>query len=718
MKKILTFVIALMMTLPSLYAKEGMWLPILLQLLNEKEMQEMGMKITTEDIYSVNNASLKDAIVIFGGGCTGEIVSNNGLLFTNHHCGYGAIQQHSSIDHDYLTNGFWAKNKNEELPCEGLKVTLLVRMEEVTDKVLKDVTNDITEVKRREIIKENSQKVIDEATKDTHYKASVEEFFYGNNYYLFVYEVFEDVRLVGAPPSNIGKFGGDTDNWMWPRHTGDFSVFRIYADKDNKPAKYSKDNKPYTPKKFLKISLKGYEQDDFTFVFGYPGSTNEYLPASAIKLTTDVRDDISISVRDLKLKTMNAYSDADPKVRIQYASKTAGVANGWKKWKGEVQGIKRFKGIETKTNYEKEFTDWCNKNNKKEYLNLLPILNEQYEKSVPYEKAYRYFVEAGLGMEIVRFSANFRKLVRLSKVKDKDKESIELEIESLLSQTESFFKDYHQPIDEELTPILLKEYYENVPQDVRPDFFNIIDKKYNGDFDKFSQNMFKKTMFTDKDNLINFLNNYKPSNYKKLEKDPAYAIYSSLIDSYVDNIYPELSKIQTTIDSTMRFYVKAQMEFEEDNAFYPDANFTLRVTYGKIEGFKPFDGANYNYFTTLDGVMEKEDPNNYDYVVVPKLKQLYTMKDYGRYADKDGTMHTCFIGSNHTTGGNSGSPVLNAEGHLIGLNFDSNWQGTMSDLIYDPDMCRNIMVDIRYCLFIIDKFAGAGYLLDEMEIIE
>ncbi|MGI6718306.1 MAG: S46 family peptidase [Bacteroidales bacterium] len=718
MKKILTFVIALMMTLPSLYAKEGMWLPILLQLLNEKEMQEMGMKITTEDIYSVNNASLKDAIVIFGGGCTGEIVSNNGLLFTNHHCGYGAIQQHSSIDHDYLTNGFWAKNKNEELPCEGLKVTLLVRMEEVTDKVLKDVTNDITEVKRREIIKENSQKVIDEATKDTHYKASVEEFFYGNNYYLFVYEVFEDVRLVGAPPSNIGKFGGDTDNWMWPRHTGDFSVFRIYADKDNKPAKYSKDNKPYTPKKFLKISLKGYEQDDFTFVFGYPGSTNEYLPASAIKLTTDVRDDISISVRDLKLKTMNAYSDADPKVRIQYASKTAGVANGWKKWKGEVQGIKRFKGIETKTNYEKEFTDWCNKNNKKEYLNLLPILNEQYEKSVPYEKAYRYFVEAGLGMEIVRFSANFRKLVRLSKVKDKDKESIELEIESLLSQTESFFKDYHQPIDEELTPILLKEYYENVPQDVRPDFFNIIDKKYNGDFDKFSQNMFKKTMFTDKDNLINFLNNYKPSNYKKLEKDPAYAIYSSLIDSYVDNIYPELSKIQTTIDSTMRFYVKAQMEFEEDNAFYPDANFTLRVTYGKIEGFKPFDGANYNYFTTLDGVMEKEDPNNYDYVVVPKLKQLYTMKDYGRYADKDGTMHTCFIGSNHTTGGNSGSPVLNAEGHLIGLNFDRNWQGTMSDLIYDPDMCRNIMVDIRYCLFIIDKFAGAGYLLDEMEIIE
>lgn len=716
MKKILTFVIALLMTFPSLYAKEGMWLPILLQLLNEKEMQEMGMKITAEDIYSVNNASLKDAIVIFGGGCTGEIVSNNGLLFTNHHCGYGAIQKLSSIDHDYLTNGFWAKNKNEELPCEGLSVTLLVRMEEVTDEVLKGVTNDITEAQRREIIKENSKKITDKATEGTHYKADVEEFFYGNNYYLFIYEVFTDVRLVGAPPSNIGKFGGDTDNWMWPRHTGDFSVFRIYADKDNKPAEYSKDNKPYTPKKFLKISLQGYEQDDFTFVFGYPGSTNEYLPASAIKLTTDVRDAISISVRDLKLKTMNAYSEADPKVRIQYASKSAGVANGWKKWMGEVQGIQRFKGIETKTKYEKEFTKWCKQNNKKEYLDLLPILNEQYEKSIPYEKAYRYFIESGLGMEVVRFSSNFRRLVRLSKAKDK--ESIDLEIENLIATTEAFFKDYHQPIDEELTPILLKEYYYNVPKDVLPDFFNTIDQKYNGNFEKYSEDIFKKTMFTNKDDVINFLNNYKPSKYKKLEKDPAYKIYSSLIDSYLENIYPELSKIQSTIDSTMRYYMKAQMEFEEDKAFYPDANFTLRVTYGKIEGFKPFDGANYNYFSTLDGVMEKEDPNNYDYVVVPKLKQLYKSKDYGRYADKDGTMHTCFIASNHTTGGNSGSPVLNAEGHLIGLNFDRNWQGTMSDLIYDPDMCRNIMVDIRYCLFIIDKFAGAGYLLDEMEIIE
>ncbi|MDL2239804.1 S46 family peptidase [Bacteroidales bacterium OttesenSCG-928-L14] len=716
MKKILSilFVIILFNTLQ---AKEGMWLPILLQQLNEKEMQSMGMKISAEDIYSINQASLKDAIVIFGGGCTGEVVSNEGLLFTNYHCGYGNIQRHSSLDHDYLTDGFWAMDRNEELYCPGLTVRFLVRMEEVTNEALVGITDEMSQLEREKLLEKNIETITELAVDGTHYKAIVEEFYYGNQYFLFVYETFKDIRLVGAPPSNIGKFGGDTDNWMWPRHTGDFAVFRIYADNENMPADYSAENKPYTPKNFLKISLKGVDEGDFTFVFGYPGTTNEYLPAKAVECITEIENPISIGIRDQKLNVMNAYSEKDPLIRIQYANKIAGIANGWKKWIGESLGVQRVDGVQKKLDYETEFNKWAKTQNN-DYSSIIETLNTSYDNIIPYKIAYRYFAEAGLGIELVGFARRFAGLVEHSKTNPKDVETLNKLLGNLKGTTKSFFKDYCESIDKELTPTLLQIYYENIERDLMPDFFFNFEKKFKGDFDSYTDHIFQNSMFTDKDKLLKFIEDYKPSHYKKIEKDPAYQIYSSLFSMYRDNVYPNIAKYQAEIDSTMRFYMKAQMEFEKDKVFYPDANFTLRVTYGNVSGFNPQDAVTYNYFTTLEGIMEKEDPNVYDYVVEDKLKELYNNKDYGRYVDKDGSMHVCFIASNHTTGGNSGSPVLNANGELIGLNFDRNWQGTMSDIMYDPDRCRNITLDIRYCLFIIDKYANAKHLLNEMVIVE
>ncbi|MDR2084713.1 MAG: S46 family peptidase [Bacteroidales bacterium] len=719
MKKALLLFLAGFFMINISFSKEGMWLPILLQQLNEKEMQEMGMKISAEDIYSVNQASLKDAIVIFGGGCTGEVVSNEGLLLTNYHCGYGNIQRHSSLENDYLTDGFWAMNRSEELYCPGLTVSFLVSMQEVTEEALAGVNDNMSQAEREKILNENIKKITEDAVKDANYKSIVEEFYYGNQYFLFIYEIFKDIRLVGAPPSNIGKFGGDTDNWMWPRHTGDFAVFRIYADNDNLPANYSADNKPYTPKNFLKISLAGVEEDDFTFVFGYPGTTNEYLPAIAVKSITEIENPIAIGIRDKKLNVMNAYSERDPLIRIQYANKIAGIANGWKKWIGESQGVNRINGVQKKLDYEKEFNQWAvTQSINPNYSSIINTLNTSYENIIPYKVAYKYFYEAGLGIELVSFARRFASLVQNSKEKSDDAETMNKLLNTSKSNIESFFKDYNQTIDRELAPVLLKIYYDNIDRDLMPDFFLTVEKKFNGDFDRFADYIFDNSMFSNKEKLTDFINNYKPSQYKKIEKDPAYVIYSSLFSMYRENIYPNLAKYQAEIDSTMRFYMKAQMEFEKDKVFYPDANFTLRVAYGNVAGFNPQDAVNYLPYTTIEGIMEKEDPNIYDYVVENKLKELYNNKDYGRYADKGGNMRVCFIASNHTTGGNSGSPVLNANGELVGLNFDRCWQSTMSDIMYDPDRCRNITLDIRYCLFIIDKFAGAGHLLDEMLIVE
>ena len=694
-----------------LFAGEGMWIPMLLQF-NEKEMQEMGMKITADDIYSINHGSLKDAIVLFGGGCTGEIVSDRGLLLTNHHCGYGYIQRHSSVAHDYLTDGFWAMNESEELPCPGLTVTILREMRDVTEKVLNGVTDDMGEAERAAKIEENIQKIVATVQEQTEYKVNVEPFFLGNEYYLLLNEVFKDVRLVGCPPSNIGKFGGDTDNWVWPRHTGDFSIFRIYADKDGKPADYSQDNIPYKPAKHLDISLKGANEGDFAFVFGYPAHTSEYLPAVAVDQEANLLDPIRVALRGKVLDIYNKYQEQDPKVRIQYAAKHANIGNGWKKWMGVTEGINNFKGIERKKAYEAQFQEWClQARNRYMYIDLLKNFDANYKALEPYELAYTYLTEAGLRIELVNFAGKF---IGLSEVtKDTPQEEIDKMLASLQKAATAFFKDYHQPIDREVAATLLDAYLKAQPAEFRPAFLNEINN-----VEKYVDNLFSKSLLSDEASVIAFLDNFKPKDAKKLQKDPAVKVFQSLIDFYLNSVADALESISIDNERLQRIYMKGQMVMEPEKRFSPDANFTLRVTYGKVEGFCPKDGHQYNCFTTLDGIMQKENPDIYDYVVEPRLKQLYNSKDYGRYADKDGTMHVAFTASVHTTGGNSGSPILNAEGQLLGLNFDRCWEGTMSDLIYDPSICRNISVDIRYVLFIIDKFAGAHHLIDEMTIVE
>ena len=712
MKRITLF-ITLILTLSVGIAKagEGMWIPMLLQY-NEKEMQEMGMKITAEDIYSINHSSLKDAIVLFGGGCTGEIVSDYGLLLTNHHCGYGYIQKHSSVEHDYLTNGFWAMNRGEELPCPGLKVTFLREMRDVTEKILTGVTMDMTELERQGKIEENKKKLIDQFEKETTYKVRIVPFFLGNEYYALFNEVYTDVRLVGCPPSNIGKFGGDTDNWVWPRHTGDFSVFRVYADKDGHPTDYSKDNIPYKPAKHLDISLKGAEEGDFAFVFGYPAHTNEYLPAVAVDQEANLIDPIVVDLRGKVLDIYNKYQEQDPKVRIQYAAKHASIGNGWKKWMGVTEGINHFHGVEKKRAFEKNFQEWAvGARNRYMYIDLLNQFEKNYKELEPYQLAYTYLAEAGMRIELIKFAGSFDRLSDVTK--DTPQEEIDRAVTALKASTATFFKDYYEPIDREVAKMLLGEYLKAQPADFRPDFLNDIK-----DVDSYVDNLFNKSMFTDEAKVNAFLDNFKPKDAKKLQKDPALKVCHSMVEFNHFKVYDNMVNLNNDNNRLQRLYMKGQMEMQTEKRLFPDANFTLRVTYGKVEGFKPQDGKTYRHFTTLEGIMEKENPDIYDYVVEPRLKELYNKKDYGRYADKDGSMHVAFTASVHTTGGNSGSPILNAEGQLLGLNFDRCWEGTMSDLIYDPAICRNISVDIRYVLFIIDKFAGAGHLIDEMTIVE
>ncbi|HPE87529.1 MAG: S46 family peptidase [Bacteroidales bacterium] len=722
MKRMKTLALAMLMAFSSgmLLAGEGMWIPLFLKALNEKEMQDMGMRISAEDIYSINQACLKDAIVIFGGGCTGELISDEGLLLTNHHCGYGNIQKHSTLEHDYLTDGFWAMSRKEELPNPGLSVTLLIRMEDVTQAVLSNVTTTMTEAERESIINKNIKALTAEAVNETHYEAIIKPFYYGNEYYMFVYERFTDVRLVGAPPSNIGKFGGDTDNWMWPRHTGDFSVFRVYADKNNKPNDYSDDNVPYKPKKHLSISLKGVEPDDFTFVFGYPGTTTEYVPSFEVQSVTEVENPVAIHLRTKRLDIIKAAMNNDPRVRIQYSAKAASIANGWKKMIGENRGINRLDGLDQKRAFEAEFSQWTTTTPElqQQYGNLLPAFDSVYQNLMPLRESFAYMINAGMGAEIIAFAYSFDRLMKMSEKKNTPPEALEKIIGQLKISTETFFKDYVKEVDHEIFYTVLKEYYENGNPEFAPEFFNTVAEKYKGDFIAFADDVFEKTLFADKASVLSFLDQYKPSKRKKIAKDPAFRIAESVFTSYFNNIAPGMQVLEQQTDSLMRIYMQAQREMQNEKRFYPDANFTMRVTYGKVEGYSPMDAVNYQYFTTLEGIMEKEDPEIYDYVVEDRLKELYHSGDYGRYGDKDGSMHVCFIASNHTTGGNSGSPVLNADGHLLGLNFDRNWEGTMSDLMYDPDQCRNITLDIRYCLFIIDKFAGAGHLLEEMTIIE
>ncbi len=698
-------------------ADEGMWIPLYLQSLNETEMKSMGMRISAEDIYSINKSSLKDAILLFGRGCTAELVSGEGLILTNHHCGYGNIQSHSSIENDYLTTGFWAKNKNEELPNKGLTVTLLIRIEDVTQKILNGVKNNMTEQERNEIIESNIKKTSKEATKGTHYTATIKPFYYGNQYFMFVNETFKDVRLVGAPPSNIGKFGGDTDNWMWPRHTGDFSLFRVYTAPDGSPAEYSKENIPYKPKKFLEISLKGYKKGDFTFVFGYPGSTEQFTTSHGVELKTKFQNPIAIQMRQNRIEIIKKYSDNNSQIRINYAAKVAGIANGWKKWIGENKGIKRLNTINNKQVLENKFQIWANENNvrKEKYGTLINSFNQIYNDMKPYQLSATYFFEAAYSLDIFKFALSFKNLIVRSKTSqteiDKDM------ISKLITNSDSWFKSNDIIINKETAIKLLSSYYKNHSREWQPEILLSIGDKYKGDFNLAMNQIFKNSIFTDKERLIKFLTEYKSKNYTIIENDIIYQLATGTQNYYIEKIKEQYSSFDYKLDSLYRIYVSALFEIMPNKRFYPDANLTLRVAYGNIDDYEPFDGVKYNYYSTLEGIIEKENPDIYDYVVEEKLKNLWKNKDYGIYADQNGKLPIAFIATNHTTGGNSGSPVLNADGQLIGINFDRNWEGTMSDLNYHPDYCRNISLDIRYCLFIIDKYAQAKWLINEMKIV-
>ena len=707
MKKLIITFLVVLITNATLHAKEGMWLPLLLKTLNESDMQRMGLKLSAEDIYSVNQSSLKDAVVSFGGFCTGEIISDQGLILTNHHCGYGKIQSHSSVENDYLTNGFWAMNHSEELKNPGLTATFIVRMEDVTDAVLDGIGDDVNNKEREAIIGKRIDSITKQATTDTHYGAYIRPFFYGNEYYMFITETFKDIRMVGAPPSSIGKFGGDTDNWMWPRHTGDFSLFRIYANSNNMPAEYSESNVPYKPKHYFPISLDGYEQGDFTMVFGFPGRTQEYLTSYAIKQIKEVINPAQIEIRADALDVMQKHMKSSDEVRIKYASKYARVSNYWKKWIGENRGLQKADAIEMKLQLEEAFVNATK--DVEEFDELLKAFEVRYDSIEKYSLARSYFVEIPYRkIELIGLAHDFEPI--FEKI-EKEEEIEPAALDKLRNSVEAHFKDYDLNTDKELAQVLLKKYKHDMSPEFTPQFLATSD--LSGEINS----MYDKSIFINKADLLEYINDFSPKKFSKLSSDPAYKLMTQFWSIYFDKVRPEYSRLSNEIDSLSKIYIAGLRIYVPDK-YYPDANSTLRLAYGKVEDFEPADAVEYDYYTDAQGIMEKYNPESDDFDLPSDLIDLIEAKEYGPYAREDGQMPVCFIASNHTTGGNSGSPVINAKGELIGLNFDRNWEGTMSDINYDINQCRNIAVDIRYVLFVVDKFANASHLVDEMKLVK
>lgn len=720
MKKIVIILLITLLNAPFLRSDEGMWIPLLIEQFNIEIMQEKGFKLTAEDIYSVNRACMKDGVMIFGGGCTAELISPEGLLITNHHCGYGRIQSHSSLENDYLTDGFWAMSREEELANPGLTVTFLKYMEDVTDRVLKGVKKKMTEEERNTVIESNISEIVSGATAGNHYRAFVRPFYMGNQFFLFVNETYLDVRLVGAPPSAIGKFGGDTDNWMWPRHTGDFSLFRIYADENNMPADYSEDNVPYKPAYHFPISLKGVHEGDFTMVFGYPGGTSQYVPSYHISMLTDYVYPKMIELRGTKLDIIKEDMEKDPAVRIQYASKAAGISNSWKRWIGEKSGMARLGTVQKKKEFEEDFTSWLNGKRKreKEYGHILPAYKDLYDDMQVYYLVNSYTSETlgRRGVEAIGMASTFIPLVEAVASSASDDE-INALLERLSRRIPGFFQDYNMATDRSLFVAMLELYGKNMDEKWQMPEYKDLYASCDGNFKAIADDIYRQSVFTNHEKAAQFVSNFDRRLISELEADPLFLLargVNRFLDEEVRNKYIEVSREISNLD---RLYMKAQMEFAGDKLLWPDANSTLRVAYGEVGGYEPRDAVYYTHYTTLEGIIEKDNPEIYDYDVPDKLKELYYAKDYGRYS-QDGKMPVCFIADNHTTGGNSGSPVINADGHLIGVNFDRAWEGVMSDLMFNPEQSRNISLDIRYALFLIDKFAGAGYLLDEMTIIE
>ena len=707
---------ALLIGWASCRADEGMWIPMLLKKYNIEDMQKQGFKLTAEDIYDINQASLKDAVIGLGREgypfshfCTGELISDEGLMVTNHHCAFDMIQSHSSLEHNYLRDGFWAKTKDEELANPGITASILVRMEDVTDRINSQLTPEMTPEERSERIKQVSSMLEKEAVKGTNLQANVKPYFNGNQYFMSVFKIYRDVRLVGAPPSAIGKFGGDTDNWMWPRHTGDFSVLRIYAGKDNEPALYSPDNQPYKPATFFKISTKGVHEGDFTMVFGYPGTTKEYLTSYAVEQIQEIENPNKIAIRTAKLNIINAAMESDELLRIKYASKAASVANAWKKWQGEVKGLNRFNTVETKQQEEKAFRQWAA--GKPAYANLLDRYQSLYAERKDLVLAQAYLSEAGMqGAEIVSWSARVYNTLN-SEVFQKNPQQV---IEKIRAAAQEFYKDYDTETDRKILVEMLKLYNENLPAAWVPAEVQAAASK---GVEAYAAALFKKSVFASEEAFNAFISKANDKSCRKLEKDPAYSLYASIYRFNADNIAPKLSRIANEIKRLDEAWLAALMEMQPERHFYADANSTLRVAYGKVQGYAPCDAVYYKHFTTLNGIMEKDNPEIYDYDVPQRLREIYEQKDFGNYT-QEGEVPVCFIATNHTTGGNSGSPVLNAEGHLIGINFDRAWDGVMSDIQYNTEICRNISVDIRYVLFVIDKVAGASHLIDEMVLVD
>jgi hypothetical protein len=697
-------------------ADEGMWLPMLLQETVYHDMQNEGLKLSPEDIYSINQASLKDAVVQYGAGCTGAMISAEGLMLTNHHCALGRIQSLSSVANDYVTNGFWAKSRSEELPVKGISVTFIIRMEDVTSRVLGAMKPETAEAARNRIVDSVSKVIAAEALAGTKYTATVRPFYYGNQYFLIVSEVFKDVRFVGAPPRSVGDFGGEADNWIWPRHTADFALFRVYAGKDNTPADYSPENVPLRPRHYFPVSLSGVKENDFAMVLGFPGRTSRYITSYGVELVQNVSNPAKISVRDVRLKIWDKHMKANDTVRLKYASKYNGLSNYWKRWQGEIYGMKKADVVAKKRAYEEEFSGRIKSNPGwyDAYGALLTELKLRYDTLRNLQPVMDYYTEALQAPEIWKVAPMLQPLVDSMLARKAVDSSIQKMITKIKTQLDGFYRDYDAAADEEMTAAMLELYGRNAGAELTPVELGSLIQKYGANYADLSRYIFKESILDNPDQLTELLTHFRKGSEKKIINDPAYALSVAIAGYYRDFILPPHARVSESVSFLQRRYMQSQQTVFRDQLFFPEANLTLRVAYGKVKPYESRDAVHLNYFTTLDGLLEKYKPGDEFYDAPPQLAALALQKDFGRYADADGSLHTCFITTSQTSSGNSGSPVVDATGNLIGLNFDRCWEGTVGDYYYDAERFRNIAVDIRYVLFIIDKLAGAGYLLDEM----
>ncbi len=703
---------------------EGMWLPMFVERLNYVDMQEKGLQLTAEEIYSINNSSLKDAIVGLSGGgvggffCTGEIVSDQGLLFTNHHCGYAKIQSHSTIEHDYLKDGFWAMSLEEELPNEGMAASFLVRMEDVTDSIIPFLSDTLSEAERGSQVRKIRTRIAKKAEEDGKYAARVSSFFGGNEYYLFVYTVYKDVRLVGAPPSSIGKYGGDTDNWMWPRHTGDFSIFRVYTGPGGESASFAEENIPLKPDHHLPVSLDGYDEGDFAMIWGYPGGTERYLTSYGIQYKLDAFLPVLVEIFEAQITSWKTHMDVDQAVRIQYASKYAGLANAWKLFLGQIRGLKRLKVYEKKQKIEEAFQAWADADpdRKKKYGGVLNNLEESYVTLTAEFPNLAYTALAANSPEILGYAAQYGQLLELLESKADDI-IIDETIDGIKAGMADHFKDYYAAADKDAFAALMEVYHKNVPTDMQPEYFLELVEDMDGNFEALADYVFNTSIFESEDQINAFLEKPKA---KTLARDPALKL-STEFSNMMGQVMGQYREANATIGEYDRLFIAGLREMNPDKVYCPDANSTMRMTYGSVEDYMAADAVYYDYYTTLAGVMEKEDPSNAEFIVEEDLKVLFENKDFGRYGEMvDGKekMIVCFLTTNDITGGNSGSPVINGKGELIGIAFDGNWEAMSGDIAFEPELQRTINVDIRYVLFIIDKMAGAQNLIDELTIVD